>query len=319
MTFETTYKPSIPVSDQKDFKELLLKWNNVEKAQAIAALKKSMAEQAETKKVQTEVVQSYIEQTVKAGMQNYTLPNYPDDFSSAAKSTYYKQVIQEVLKDLDEELKLSSASNAVAKAAWNEVQKAKTIIEFKKFFKLYLIALRADIYTEEDIQWYSNKIEELENKVQELKHYKEVYSGVFDVVLEDKNDPSNKYLSKKMQEEKDKRTLVEVMKLKDIGFKETEALKALGITKDRLMYIKKKVGNDFMTSMQSLLDKQKKDKENVEQAKAEYEMHKYKSKLEHDLDPIQTTKEESEKGNKQQTDEEFFAAIEGDCTSLDGI
>ena len=309
MTFETTYKPSIPVSDQKDFKELLLKWNNVEKAQAIAALKKSMSEQAETKKVQTEVVQSYIEQTVKAGMQNYTLPNYPDDFSSAAKSTYYKQVIQEVLKDLDEELKLSGVSNAVAKAAWNEVQKAKTIIEFKKFFKLYLIALRADIYTEEDIQWYSNKIEELENKVHELKHYKEVYSSVFDVVLEEENkNPEDGYTLAKMKQDKDNRTVVEALKLKQLGFKESEILIALGIDKNRFKYLKKRAGSAFIQGMQEFLDKKKQEQEKAKETLTDLKLHSDSKHM-----------EEAKKASKQQTDEEFFAAIEGDCTSLDGI
>ena len=309
MTFETTYKPSIPVSDQKDFKELLLKWNNVEKAQAIAALKKSMSEQAETKKIQNEVVQSYVEQTVKAGMQNYTLPNYPDDFSSAAKSTYYKQVIQEVLKDLDEELKLSSASNAVAKAAWNEVQKAKTIIEFKKFFKLYLIALRADIYTEEDIQWYSDKIEELENKVQELKHYKEVYSSVFDVVLEEENkNPEDGYTLAKMQRDKDNRTVVEALKLKQLGFKESEILIALGIDKNRFKYLKKRAGSAFIQGMQEFLDKKKQEQEKAKETLTDLKLHSDSKHV-----------EEASKASKQQTDEEFFAGIEGDCTSLDGI
>lgn len=309
MTFETTYKPSIPVSDQKDFKELLLKWNNVEKAQAIAALKKSMSEQAETKKIQTEVVQSYIEQTVKAGMQNYTLPNYPDDFSSAAKSTYYKQVIQEVLKDLDEELKLSGASNAVAKAAWNEVQKAKTIIEFKKFFKLYLIALRADIYTEEDIQWYSNKIEELEKEVQELKHYKEVYSGVFDVVLEEDNkNPEDGYTLAKMQRDKDNRTVVEALKLKQLGFKESEILIALGIDKNRFKYLKKRAGSAFIQGMQEFLDKKKQEQEKAKETLTDLNLHNESKRV-----------EEAKKASKQQTDEEFFAALEGDCTSLDGV
>lgn len=309
MTFETTYKPSIPVSDQKDFKELLLKWNNVEKAQAIAALKKSMSEQAETKKIHTEVVQSYIEQTVKAGMQNYTLPNYPDDFSSAAKSTYYKQVIQEVLKDLDEELKLSSASNAVAKAAWNEVQKAKTIIEFKKFFKLYLIALRADIYTEEDIQWYSNKIEELENKVQELKHYKEVYSGVFDVVIEEENkNPEDGYTLAKMQRDKDNRTVVEALKLKQLGFKESEILIALGIDKNRFKYLKKRAGSAFIQGMQEFLDKKKQEQEKAKETLTDLNLHSDSKHV-----------EEAKKASNQQTDEEFFSAIEGDCSSLDGI
>ena len=309
MTFETTYKPSIPVSDQKDFKELLLKWNNVEKAQAIAALKKSMSEQAETKKIQNEVVQSYIEQTVKAGMQNYTLPNYPDDFSSAAKSTYYKQVIQEVLKDLDEELKLSGVSNAVAKAAWNEVQKAKTIIEFKKFFKLYLIALRADIYTEEDIQWYPNKIEELENKVQELKHNKEVYSGVFDVVLEEENkNPEDGYTLAKMQRDKDNRTVVEALKLKQLGFKESEILIALGIDKNRFKYLKKRAGSAFIQGMQEFLDKKKQEQEKAKGTLTDLKLHSDSKHM-----------EEAKKASKQQTDEEFFAAIEGDCTSLDGI
>ncbi len=312
MTFETTYKPSIPVSDQKDFKELLLKWNNVEKAQAIAALKKSMSEQAETKKIQNEVVQSYIEQTVKAGMQNYTLPNYPDDFSSAAKSTYYKQVIQEVLKDLDEELKLSGASNAVAKAAWNEVQKAKTIIEFKKFFKLYLIALRADIYTEEDIQWYSNKIEELENKVQELKHYKEVYSGVFDVVIEEENkNPEDGYTLAKMQRDKDNRTVVEALKLKQLGFKESEILIALGIDKNRFKYLKKRAGSAFIQGMQEFLDKKKQEQEKAKETLTDLNLHS-------DSKHVEEAKK-VKKASKQQTDEEFFATIEGDCTSLDGI
>ena len=313
MTFETTYKPSIPVSDQKDFKELLLKWNNVEKAQviaaqAIAALKKSMSEQAETKKIQNEVVQSYIEQTVKAGMQNYTLPNYPDDFSSAAKSTYYKQVIQEVLKDLDEELKLSGASNAVAKAAWNEVQKAKTIIEFKKFFKLYLIALRADIYTEEDIQWYSNKIEELENKVQELKHYKEVYSVVFDVAIEEENkNPEDGYMLAKMQRDKDNRTVVEALKLKQLGFKESEILIALGIDKNRFNYLKKRAGSAFIQGMQEFLDKKKQEQEKAKDALIDLKLHNESKHV------------EAKKASKQQTDKEFFASIKGACMTLDGL
>lgn len=309
MAFETTYKPYIPVSAQKDFEELLTKWNNAEKAQAIAVLKKSMSEQAETKKVETKVVQSYIEQTIKAGMQNCTLPNYPEDFSVAAKSTYYKEVIREVVQELDEELNLSSIGNAAAKAVWNEVKKAKTIIEFKKFFKIYLISLQEDTVSLDDVKWYTDRIEELEKEVQKLTYYKHAYSGIFDVVLEDKNDESNKYLAKKMPEEKDKQTMTEVLKLKSIGFKETEAIKALGITKDRLNYVKKKVGSAFIDSMQKLIDKQKQDKEKVKEAVADYEYHKQ---------ALYTAVKQKQQ-DKNQTDEEFFASFHSIDTTLDGI
>lgn len=309
MAFETTYKPYIPVSAQKDFEELLTKWNNAEKAQAIAVLKKSMSEQAETKKVETTVVQSYIEQTIKAGMQNDTLPNYPEDFSVAAKSTYYKEVIREVVQELDVELNLSSIGNAAAKAVWNEVKKAKTIIEFKKFFKIYLISLQEDTVSVDDVQWYTDRIEELEKEVQKLNYYKQAYSGIFDVVLEDKNDQSNKYLAKKVSEEQDKQTMTEVLKLKSIGFKETEALKALGITKDRLNYVKKKVGTAFIDSMQKLIDKQKKDQEKVKDTVVYYEYHKQAHN---------TALKQNQQG-KNQTDEEFFASFHGIDTTLDGI
>lgn len=309
MAFETTYKPYIPVSAQKDFEELLTKWNNAEKAQAIAVLKKSMSEQAETKKVETTVVQSYIEQTIKAGMQNCTLPNYPEDFSVAAKSTYYKEVIREVVQELDEELNLSSIGNAAAKAVWNEVKKAKTIIEFKKFFKIYLISLQEDTVSLDDVKWYTDRIEELEKEVQKLYYYKQAYSGIFDVVLEDKNDESNKYLAKKMPEEKDKQTMTEVLKLKSIGFKETEAIKALGITKDRLNYVKKKVGSAFIDSTQKLIDKQKQDKEKVKEAVADYEYHKQ---------ALYTAVKQKQQ-DKNQTDEEFFASFHSIDTTLDGI
>lgn len=309
MTFETTNKPPVPVSAQNEFKELLQKWNNVEKAQAIAVLKKSMSEQAETKKVETEVVQTYIKQTIKAGMQNDSLPNYPEDFTAAAKSTYYKEVIREVVQELDEELNLSSIGNAAAKAVWNEVKKAKTIIEFKKFFKIYLISLQEDTVSVDDVQWYTDRIEELEKEVQKLNYYKHAYSGIFNVVLEDKNDPSNKYLAKKMSEEQDKRTMTEVLKLKSIGFKETEALKALGITKDRLNYVKKKVGTDFIDYMQKLIDKQKQDQEKVKDAVADYEYHKQ----------AHSTVVKQKQHGKIQTDEEFFASFPSIDTTLDGI
>lgn len=242
MAFETTYKPYIPVSAQKDFEELLTKWNNAEKAQAIAVLKKSMSEQAETKKVETTVVQSYIEHTIKAGMNSSSLPNYPADFTQAAKSTYYKQAIQEVVKELGEEFKVNETNNAFAKAAWAEVQKAKTIVDFRKQFKLYLVAIQSEMYTKEDLQCYTEEIEALTKQVQELQYYKQAYQQIFDVVLEDKNDPANKQAAKTSEEQQEKRTVLEAQKLKELGFKDHEVLKALNIDGRKLRHIKKKVG-----------------------------------------------------------------------------
>lgn len=316
MAFETTYKPYIPVSAQKDFEELLTKWNNAEKAQAIAVLKKSMSEQAETKKVETTVVQSYIEHTIKAGMQNCTLPNYPEDFSVAAKSTYYKEVIREVIKDMDEELKLSEAGTEIAKATWAEVQKAKTIIEFKKFFKLYLVALREVICTKEDLQTYTSRIEELEKEVQELKLYKDTYCGVFDVVLDADQNTEDKFMLAKIQRDKDNMKVVEALKLKQLGFKESEILTALGIDRNRFKYLKKRAGADFIQGMQDFLDKRKEEQERVAESYAEYKQHKQQEQHQMQSSGDGTWQKTS---SRQQTDEEFFLAIGNDCSSLEGV
>lgn len=281
------------ISQVQDFSKLLEQWDNAEKAQAIQLLKKSM--KSENNTVPVETVGNYVRNAINAGFNNEQIPNYPQDFSQAAKSSFYKEVIREVVNELGAKFKVNETTNATAKAVWNDVQKSKNLIEFRKLFKLYLTALSDDLYTQEDIAYYTKQIEVLEQGIKDLMYYKQVYSSIFDAVLaEEKED--DKYMLAKSQRDKDNMTVVEALKLKQLGFKENEILVALGIDKNRFKYLKKKAGTAFIQGMQDLLDKQK-------------------QRSEQDL----LTTKHSKKEASTLTDEQFFAAIGNGCTSLDDL
>lgn len=281
------------ISQVQDFSKLLEQWDNAEKAQAIQLLKKSM--KSENNTVAVETVGDYVRNAINAGFNNEQIPNYPQDFSQAAKSSFYKEVIREVVNELGAKFKVNETTNAMAKAVWNDVQKSKNLIEFRKLFKLYLTALSDDLYTQEDIVFYTKQIEDLEQSIKDLMYYKQVYSSIFDVVLaEEKED--DKYMLAKSQRDKDNRTVVEALKLKQLGFKENEILVVLGIDKNRFKYLKKKAGTEFIQGVQDLLDKQK-------------------QRSDQDFLPTEHSKKEA----STLTDEQFFAAIGNGCTSLDDL
>ena len=173
------------IKQEQKLEELIEAWDNSEKAQAIRLLKKSMSETSSSNKTQPSVVQDYVKKAIEAGFNDQSIPDYPEDFTLTAKSTYYKEIIREVVKELGDEFSVKQTGNVVLKAAWEEVEKSRTLIEFRKAFKLYLVAFRAKLYTEEDLEEYTTMLNELDREVRQLREYKRIYEEMFGVLTSD--------------------------------------------------------------------------------------------------------------------------------------
>ena len=214
------------IKQEHKLEQLMEVWSNKEKVQAISLLKLSMHEDSDTIKVEPKVVQSYVEDAMKAGFNDKSLPDYPDDFSSAAKSMFYKEDIRKVIAELGEELHDKESTNEVLQAAWHEVEKSRNLIEFRKAFKMYVLVMRAKLYTQEDIADYTNMIDELDKEVRQLQEYKRIYNEMFEVLAMDDEETGLVLRAKQM---------------KGSGMKDDEICRVLGINRDRLKYLRKKV------------------------------------------------------------------------------
>lgn len=166
------------MKQQEKLNELLSTWDNKEKAEAINLLRKSMAESTSKSRVPEESVRSYVKTALIGGLGTGTLQDYTEDFSSVARSQYYKEVIREVVKEVKEECQVDTSSNPVLEAAWKDCEKARTLIELRKAFRLYIVALKSSFYTAEDVEELSNIIEEQYAMIQEYQRVQEELFGI---------------------------------------------------------------------------------------------------------------------------------------------
>lgn len=174
------------MKQEQKLTELLEVWDNKDKAQAIKVLKASMAE-SKSVKVGTTEVKRYVKHAIQEGLGGNSLPDYPSDFSSASRSIYYKQAIETAVKEIEEALSIDNSSE-ILEIAWKNCKEASTLVDFRKNLKLYLVALRTELCTPEDVAWYVGEIERLEDEAKRLKEFERVCNEIFGVLQQNNPD-----------------------------------------------------------------------------------------------------------------------------------
>ena len=215
------------MKQEEKLSELIQTWDNKDKAQAIKILKSSMVETSTTPKIPSKDIENYVKNTITEGLKSRgKLLDYPGDYESASKSTYYKENIRAVIKDISQELKLDTSSNAVLSACWKELEDSRTLVEFRKYLKLYLITLFSNFYTDEDVAEYVEMIDEQDRELRRLREYKRIQEELFGIMTE--ND-------------EELHQVIQAKKMKEMGLSESEVCKLLNITRNRLNYLRRKV------------------------------------------------------------------------------
>ena len=217
------------MKQEEKLTQLIQTWDNKEKAQAIKLLKSSMAETSRTPKIPHKDIKNYVKNTITEGLKNggsSKLLDYPGDYESASKSTYYKENIRAVIKDVSQELNLDTGSNVVLSACWKELEDSRTLVEFRKYLKLYLITLFSNFYTDEDIAEYVEMIDEQDRELRRLREYKRIQDEIFKAMTSDDEDLHN---------------VIRARDMKAMGMTDTEICTALKIKRDKLNYLRKKI------------------------------------------------------------------------------
>jgi polyhydroxyalkanoate synthesis regulator phasin len=213
------------LKQEQTLTQLMELWDNKEKAQAIKLLKKSMSEESNSGNVEPSLIQDYVKTAMQAGFNYESLPDYPNDVAGAARNMFYKEDIRKVILELGQDLHDKTSTNEVLQAAWNEVEKARNLIEFRKAFRMYVLIMRAELYTKEDIVEYTTMIDELDKEVRELREYKRIYNEMFDVLTQDDVESGLVLRAKQMKEQ---------------GMTDEEVCKVFNIDRNRLKYLRKK-------------------------------------------------------------------------------
>ena len=214
------------MKQEEKLEQLIEVWDNSEKAQAIAVLRTSMSKSAETPRVPSSQIQDYVKTTINVVMDGGNIPDYPGDFASASKSTFYKQAIREVVKEMGVFFDVHNTKNDILVAAWAECEKARTLIELRKALNLYGVALRAKFYTDEDIAEYVEMIDEQDRELRRLREYKRIQDELFKAMTSDDEDLHN---------------VIQARDMKAMGMTDTEICTALKIKRDKLNYLRKKI------------------------------------------------------------------------------
>ena len=214
------------MKQEETLEQLIEVWDNSEKAQAIAVLRTSMSKSAETPRVPSSQIQDYVKTTISVVMDGGNIPDYPGDFASASKSTFYKQAIREVVKEMGVFFDVHNTKNDILVAAWAECEKARTLIELRKALNLYGVALRANFYTDEDIAEYVEMIDEQDRELRRLREYKRIQDELFGIMTED---------------DEELHQVIQANKMRDMKLSDTEICKILKITRNRLNYLRRKI------------------------------------------------------------------------------
>ena len=215
------------MKQEEKLTQLIQTWDNKEKAQAIKLLKSSMVETSTTPKIPHKDIEDYVKNTITEGLKSGgKLLDYPGDYESASKSTYYKENIRSVIKDVSQELNLDTSSNVVLSACWKELEDSRTLVEFRKYLKLYLITLFSNFYTDEDISEYVEMIDEQDRELRRLREYKRIQDEIFKAMTSDDEDLHN---------------VIQARDMKAMGMTDTEICTALKIKRDKLNYLRKKI------------------------------------------------------------------------------
>ena len=215
------------MKQEEKLSELIQTWDNKDKAQAIKILKSSMAETSTTPKVPSKDIEDYVKNTITEGLKSGgKILNYPGDYEAAARSTYYKQNIRAVIQDVVQELNMDTSSNKVVEECWKELEDSRTLREFRKYLKLYFVALFSNFYTDEDIAEYVEMIDEQDRELRRLREYKRIQDEIFKAMTGDDEDLHN---------------VIQARDMKAMGMTDTEICTALKIKRDKLNYLRKKI------------------------------------------------------------------------------
>lgn len=215
------------MKQEEKLTQLIQTWDNKDKAQAIKILKSSMAETSTTPKVPSKDIEDYVKNTITEGLKSGgKILNYPGDYEAAARSTYYKQNIRAVIQDVVQELNMDTSSNKVVEECWKELEDSRTLREFRKYLKLYFVALFSNFYTDEDIAEYVEMIDEQDRELRRLREYKRIQEELFGIMT--KGD-------------EELHQVIQAKKMKEMGLSDTEVCKVLNIKRDRLNYLRKKI------------------------------------------------------------------------------
>lgn len=214
------------MQNEDKLEALLESWTNQEKAQAIQLLKKSMHESSEQKRVPVQNVKDYVKSTLVQGLDSGSLQDYPEDYDSVSRSHFYKEAIREVVKEVQEEYEVDTSSHPIMAAAWRDCEKARTLIELRKAFRLYVIALKSTFYTENDIIEYAQMIDEQDREIRQLREYKRIQEELFGIMMDHQEDYN---------------IVVQSREMKKMGLTDAEICKILEINRNRLNYVRGKV------------------------------------------------------------------------------
>ena len=215
------------MKQEEKLTQLIQTWDNKEKAQAIKLLKSSMVETSTTPKIPSEDIEDYVKNTITEGLKSGgKILNYPGDYEAAARSTYYKQNIRAVIQDVVQELNMDTSSNKVVEECWKELEDSRTLREFRKYLKLYFVALFSNFYTEEDIAEYVEMIDEQDRELRKLREYKRIQEEMFKAMTSD---------------DEDLYSVIQARDMKAMGMTDTEICNVLNITRNKLNYLRKKI------------------------------------------------------------------------------
>lgn len=214
------------MQNEKTLEALMESWTNQEKAQAIRLLKKSMVENSKQKRIPVQNVKDYVKSTLVQGLDDGSLQDYPEDYSSISRSQFYKEAIREVVKEVQEEYEVDTSSHPIMTAAWRDCEKARTLIELRKAFKLYVIALKSIFYTENDIIEYAQMIDEQDREIRQLREYKRIQEELFGIMMDNQEEYN---------------IVVQAREMKKMGLTDAEICKVLEINRNRLNYVRGKV------------------------------------------------------------------------------
>lgn len=211
------------MKQEQKLTELLQVWDNKEKAQAIKVLKASMVESKKVK-VDAQVIGDYVKHIIREGLEGRSMPDYPsDDVSSSAKNSYYKKVIEAAVDEIGKSLQVEH-TNKTLDSLWDNFKYSSNLVDFRKNFKLYLAALRAELYTKEDVQDIVDMLDELDRENRRLKEYERIYHEIFGV-LEQGDEDLNIYRKYKT--------------LKDGNMSDTEISVILDVSRPKLSKVVK--------------------------------------------------------------------------------
>lgn len=215
------------MKQEEKLTQLIQSWDNKDKAQAIKILKSSMVETSTTPKIPSEDIEDYVKNTITEGLKSGgKILNYPGDYEAAARSTYYKQNIRAVIQDVVQELNMDTSSNKVVEECWKELEDSRTLREFRKYLKLYFVALFSNFYTDEDIAEYVEMIDEQDRELRRLREYKRIQDELFKAMTSD---------------DEDLYSVIQARDMKAMGMTDTEICNVLNITRNKLNYLRKKI------------------------------------------------------------------------------